>query len=257
MFDLTLWQWIVVGAAVVFVGIAKAGFGGGIGILVTPMMALVLSPAESIGIMLPVLCACDLAAIWHYRKTWDFRNVAMLLPGAVVGIGLGTYFLGKMNDNWLGLAIGAISIGFVARHAWQEWKKASASPFKPTLPVGASFGVAAGVTSTLAHAAGPVTAMFLLPQKMDRKRFVGTTVIFFTLVNAAKLPPYIALDYITLERFKLSAALAALFVPLGVFLGIWMNTRINETWFNRIVYVVLLLAGIDLVHKNLAALLGG
>jgi len=253
---LTPAQLAVAGMAVVFVGIAKAGFGGGIGILVTPMMALAISPKDSVGIMLPILCACDLTAIWHYRKTWDRRNVAMLLPGAVVGVGAGALLLGNLSDNWLGLSIGLIAVLFVLRHFWLEFHQTQSAPYRPNWAQGTGFGLGAGLTSTLAHAAGPVTTMFLLPQRMDRMRFVGTTVIFFTLVNGVKLIPYGLLHVITRDTLRASLALAA-FVPAGVFLGIWMNTRINEKWFNPVVYGVLFLAGIDLIQKNLTRIAGG
>lgn len=254
MIDLTWTGWMLAGLAVVFLGIAKAGFGGGIGLLATPLMALSIGARNSVGILLPILCAIDLFALPHYWRTWDRRNVAMLLPGAVAGIGIGSLLLGKFNDRWIGLMIGLLAIAFVARHFWQSRSKAASGVFRPHWGHGTGFGLAAGLTSTIAHAAGPVATMYLLPQGFDRRRFVGTTVIFFALVNATKLGPYVGLDMIRIDTLKISAILLP-FVPLGVFLGLWLNRSVNEKWFIRIVYIALLLAGYDLVQKNLAALL--
>ena len=51
-------------------------------------------------------------------------------------------------------------------------------------------GAAAATSSTLAHAAGPIIALYLLPQRLDRQLFVGTCAIYFFILNTAKLPPY-------------------------------------------------------------------
>ncbi|MCX7013207.1 MAG: sulfite exporter TauE/SafE family protein [Candidatus Sumerlaeota bacterium] len=254
---MSLAQLAVVGLAVVIMGVAKAGFGGGLGIVVTPLIAAAgVSPKLSIGIMLPILVACDLTAIWHYRRMWDRRNVAMLLPGVIAGIAIGSYLLGKFSDQWLGLSIGVLSIFFVALHLWKIFRRAEAEQFQPRWGHAHVFGAATGLTSTLAHVAGPITTMYLLPQRMDRMRFVGTTVILYTLLNGMKLIPFVELRLVNAETLRISLALL-LFVPVGVFAGIWMNKRLNDLWFNRVVYVVLFLAGADLIQKNLTKIISG
>ncbi|MGB0282895.1 MAG: sulfite exporter TauE/SafE family protein, partial [Neptuniibacter sp.] len=50
--------------AVLIVGISKGGFGGGLGLIAVPMMALVISPVQAAAIMLPILCIMDLFALW-------------------------------------------------------------------------------------------------------------------------------------------------------------------------------------------------
>ena len=67
--------WYLAAIAVVFVGIAKAGFGGGIGILATPLMALTIPVADAAAILLPLLIVCDVFAVAHYRKRFDRRNI--------------------------------------------------------------------------------------------------------------------------------------------------------------------------------------
>ena len=37
--------------------------------------------------------------MWHYRWIFDRRSVALLLPGAAVGIAAGTLFFGYSLDN--------------------------------------------------------------------------------------------------------------------------------------------------------------
>src|SRR5688572_21172971 len=71
--------------AVILMGLAKGGFSG-LGLLALPLMALVVSPVQSAAIMLPILIVQDVVTVWAYRRTWDRRNVLILVPSATFGI---------------------------------------------------------------------------------------------------------------------------------------------------------------------------
>ncbi|RJP25810.1 MAG: sulfite exporter TauE/SafE family protein [Candidatus Omnitrophota bacterium] len=239
----------VAGLAVIITGIAKAGFGGGVGIVATPLMILVVPSTEALGIMLPILCVCDWFSIYHYRTTFDAANLYRMLPGAVLGITVAGFFLGFISKNQednLQFWIGVISIAFVGYQLGKAWILKELKDYHPKNWHGWLFGVTAGITSTMAHAAGPVATMFLLPQNLGRRLFVGTTVWFFTVVNAVKLIPYFYHGMINLERISTSLVLLPL-VPIGTFLGVWMNKNLNEQVFNAVIYTILFLIGLKLI----------
>lgn len=50
---------LVASIAVLFIGLSKAGFGGGLGVLTTPLCVLAFGARDAIGILLPLLCAGD------------------------------------------------------------------------------------------------------------------------------------------------------------------------------------------------------
>ena len=243
MFDLSVGAYLIAALSVVLVGIGKAGFGGGVGVIATPLMALAMGEKAAIGVLLPVLCACDVFSVFHYYRHWDRRSVALLLPGAVLGVFLAYLFLQGMDERAIQVFIGVVAVAFVVYDVMRQRLTEGIRAFRPGAKWGWAFGAAAGITSTIAHAAGPVVTMFVLPQRFDRKVFVGTTVIFFTIINAIKLVPYAALGMFDL---KLSLALAP-FAPLGVGLGIWMIGHINEQWFHRIIYGILFVTGVQLI----------
>lgn len=238
--------YIVAGLAVIIIGIAKAGFGGGVGIVAVPIMMLVIPPHDSLGVMLPILCACDWVALYHYRSLFHRQNVIWLLPGVVVGIAVGSLFLGRIDEDNLKFWIGVMCLLFVVYQWGKGWLLKEMGDYHPVFWHGWTFGIGVGVTSTIAHAAGPVATMYLLPQNMGKCLFVGTTVILFTFVNILKLPSYFWLGMIDGSRLYMSALLLPL-VPLGVFLGIWMNKHISEAWFNRVIYIILVLMGLNMV----------
>ena len=240
--------WFVAAVAVVFVGIAKAGFGGGIGIVATPLMALVIPVADAAAILLPLLIVCDVFAVVHYRRTFHGRNIKLLLPGAVVGIGVGAFFFGYFsgNERVLQVGLGLLSVLFVAFQAARSAIFGLLEGRHPPAPEGVAMGAIAGFTSTLAHAGGPPVTIFLLPQKMPRDLFVGTTVIFFAAINQIKLVPYLGLGILG-SGHLLTILLLSPLSYVGVRLGIYLNRRFTEVWFSRVVYGVLLLTGIQLI----------
>lgn len=249
MFGIPPHVYFVCALAVLLTGIAKAGFGGGVGVAAVPLMCLVMpSPAVAAAVLLPILCLCDLFSIAYYRNVCDRRNLMLLLPGALFGILLGYLFFNSLigHKEGLRIGIGIITIAFVLFQVYREKILQQFSRFHPDWRHGLGFGTAAGFTSTLAHAAGPVAVIFLLPQKLERRLFVGTTIWFFTIVNAVKLIPYYFLNVLDLNNMRISLALAPL-VPFGVILGIYLDRTISEKLFNRVIYTLTFLTGLELV----------
>ena len=245
-------QFLLLGAAAAMImGAAKAGFAGSIGMLSTPMLIYACggnSPL-ALGMMLPLLIVCDYVAIVYWRGKWDFRNVRLLLPGMFVGVAGGSVALwlflrlgqlsqGKdLTNASLNLTIGLIAVAFVllqARRALGGGLKA----FRPGSWHGFVAGSAAGATSTLTHAAGPITTMFLLPQNMPKERYVATCTLYYWIGNQVKLLPYLLLGQLNSQSLSGAAVLVPAVVA-GALAGFFLHNRINQKWFNLIVYFLL------------------
>jgi len=239
-------SWGLAALAVLFIGVSKAGFGGGLGMLTTPLCALAFPPREALGILLPLLCAGDLFSLYYYWGKWERRNLRYLLPGVVVGVAVGVHFIGRFSPRQLNVAIGLIALAFVAFQVFRETIFRAEGAFAPNHAVGVPCGVAAGLTSSFAHGAGPVVSMFLVPQRLPKEIYVGTTVLVFTWINWIKLPFFLANDVITGETVRRSLGFLPL-VPAGVWLGVWLNRRLSERGFAQWVLVALFLTGLQLV----------
>jgi uncharacterized membrane protein YfcA len=246
--------------AVLFIGVAKAGFGGGLGMLVTPLCVLAFGPKTAIGILLPLLCAGDAFSIYHYWRRWRAENLKYLLPGVVAGVVIGVQLIGRFSPRQLNIAIGLIAVLFVGFHFFKDRLFRAEKVFTPNHWVGVPCGVGMGITSTFAHGAGPVATIFLMPQRLSREMFVGTSVLLFTFVNWIKLPFFCVdrsvLDWpvfaahalITPATLRTSAKFFPL-VPFGVWLGVWLNRRFSEAVFVRVIYAILLLTGLQLIFN--------
>lgn len=244
--------------AALFIGVSKAGFGGGLGMLTTPLCVIAFGPRDAIGILLPLLCAGDLFSLYHYWGRWDRRNLKYLLPGVVIGVLVGVQLIGRFSARELNLAIGVLAVAFVLFQLIKEAIFRAEGTFQPSHPIGIPAGIASGITSTFAHGAGPVVAMFLIPQRLPKVIYVGTTVLVFTWINWIKLPFYCldrevvdwswvpAQSIINRQTLLRSAQFLPL-VPVGVWLGVWLNRRFSETGFLRVIYALTFLAGVQLI----------
>lgn len=241
--------------AILLTGISKGGFGGGAGGVAVPLMSIFVAPPEAAAIMLPILCAMDLFGVHAYRGRWSRRHLAILLPGALVGIAAGAFAFGTMPADAIRLVIGGIAIVFAVNRWFGVTERVAArlatSPSPPGRVAGAFWGALSGFTSTLAHAGGPPFSVYLLPQKLDKTAFVSTSVVFFLVVNYVKLVPYGLLGQLNGGNLAASLLFAPL-APAGIWLGVWLHRRIPEAPFYRIAYALLFATGVKLVWDALA-----
>ena len=255
------WPSILIAAfAVLFIGDAKAGFGGGWVILVSPLCVFVLGPKHAIGILLPLLCAGDAFSLYHYWGKWRRDNLKYLVPGVMAGVVIGVQLIGHFSPRQLNVAIGVIAVLFVAFQFTQDRIFRAEGAFEPNHALGVPCGVGMGITSTFAHGAGPLAALFLIPQRLSKEIFVGTNVLLFAWVNWIKmpffcidravinLPVFSPVPLITRETLLMSLKFFPL-VPVGVWLGVWLNRRFSEKAFAVVIYLFLLLTGLQLIFN--------
>jgi uncharacterized membrane protein YfcA len=227
--------------AVILIGLAKGGFSG-LGALGTPLIALGIDPIRGAAILLPILIVQDAVSVAAFRRSWDGHVLAVMLPGAVVGVAIGYAFAASVPEAAVMAALGAVSILFGAYRLWVERGHEVAASSRSPGWVGTLFGVATGFTSQIAHAGGPPFQMWVMPRRLPRDVFVGTTAIFFAILNWIKVPAYVALGQ--LGRGNLLAA--AVLLPLAVassLAGVKLVKRVPVERFYTIVYVLMILAG--------------
>lgn len=234
--------------AILIYGISKGGFGGGIGIMAVPLMALAVPPAQAAAITLPLLILMDAVGLQHYRKLWDKDAIKAMAPGALAGIGLGSLAFGYFDDDHVRLLLGSIAVLFALNYFRPGAR--DLPPREPSMARGSVWGVVAGFTSTLAHAGGPPANIYLLPLKLDKTIFVGTMVVFFAGINLVKVVPYTLLGLFPLDNLLTSLVLAPLAV-VGVRIGIRLHSRVDQDLFYRLCYVFVLVTGLKLIHAGL------
>ena len=229
--------------AAMLVGLSKGGLPV-VGMLGVPVLALVVSPIQAAGLLLPIFVVSDWFGLWAYRREWSRRNLAILLPGALVGIGLGWITAAWVSEAAVTLTIGLIGLAFTLdrlRHTGRE------RPVRPAdVPRGLFWGLVCGFTSFVSHSGAPPFQMYVLPQRLPKLVFAGTSTVFFTIVNAVKLVPYWALGQLSLDNLERMAVLAPAAIA-ATFLGVRLTHRLPERLFFRLILIALALVSVKLV----------
>ena len=238
--------------AVLLFGIAKGGFGGGLGVLAVPLMALVVSPLQAAAVLLPILCVMDLVGLWAYWGKWLWPELRILVPASMVGIVAGTLLFGFMSPATVKVIIGIVAIVFTVHYVYTMRRRPdSALPYFPPA-IGIAAGATGGFTSFIAHSGGPPISMYLLRGPLDRTGFVATTVLLFAAINYVKLLPYGWLGQLSSENLMTSLVLSPL-APIGVYAGVWLHRRVSDRFFFRLMYVVLFVVGCRLLYDGVTA----
>jgi uncharacterized membrane protein YfcA len=236
--------------AVILIGLAKGGFSG-LGALGTPLMALgIADPVKAAAILLPILIAQDVVGVAAFRRSWDGSVLLAMIPGAVVGIGLGYLLAAQISAAAVMAVLGAISILFGLYRLWVERGGRIAASSDSPAWVGSLFGVATGFTSQIAHAGGPPFQMWVMPRMLPRDVFVGTSAIFFAIINWIKVPAYVALGQFTLENAIATAVLLPVAV-LASLAGVKLVRKVAPERFYTIVYLLMIAAGAKLLLDGL------
>ena len=229
------------------VGAAKGGLGSAMGGLIVPFLSIITDDVkEAVLISLPLYIVGDWLAVRAYWKTWDKQILLLTLPFAAIGVLIGTILLRDLSSEALRFVLGIMSlvIGIynLLRHRLQHIKYSSKNWH------GFVAGLFGGIGAALASAGGPAYSAYLLLQDIPPRIFIGTSAVFFMLVNLMRVP-WLWKDGLfgwdTLQQ-------AVWFMPivwLGVLVGQRFVNYINPLVFDRIMTIFLILAGIVLLFN--------
>ncbi len=237
--------------AVILTGLSKGGFGGGIGILGTPLIALAVSPVTAAAILLPVLLLMDAIGLYSWRGHVRWSIIWQMMPGALAGTALGWATAATVPDGAVRILVGAIAIIFALVQAFADWKKLQ--PTSESLAKASFWGALAGYTSFVAHAGGPAFQAYALALQIDKLKFAGTAAVFFAMVNVAKVLPYLALGQFTNENLLRSIGLMP-FAAIGVLAGVWLVHRVSQQFFTSTTQLAMIVVGSKLVWDGFVAL---
>ena len=241
--------YLVAGAAVILVGLAKGGFAG-LGAAAIPLLALVMDPVAAAGMLLPILMVQDIVSVWAFRRSYDARTLWFTLPGAVVGIFLGWYLTSVIPADAVRGFVGVIALAFGTYRLLPLLGR----PVKLSGPapewLGTIMGGIAGFTSQIAHAGGPPFQIWALSRNFPHLVFIGTSSIFFAIINWLKVPAYAALGQFNVQNMTLTA----IFLPLAILstlAGVRLVKRVSPARFNIIISLLMVLIGAELIRQGI------
>ena len=237
---------VIAGLSAFLVGASKGGLPM-VGVLGVPLLALVMPPVAAAALLLPVYIVSDMVGLWAYRKEYSARNLVILVPAMILGVGLG-WATAKITEEWMvTLLVGVVGLYYCASVIL---RKANAPPKPADVPRGVFWGMIAGFTSFVSHTGGPPYQAYVLPQKLPKMMFAGTSTIVFAIINLVKLVPYWALGQFNPTNLEVAALLSPIAIA-GALIGYKLTAILPEGLFYRLVEVALFLVSLKLIHEAL------
>lgn len=230
--------------AFIIAGAIKGAIGVGLPTTAIAILGTGLSLREAI----PLLIVPSLIAnIWQVVRGGAFldllRRFWLLNALACLGIWLGTVLLFRIDPSLLSALLGLVIITYSATGLFA---------YAPTVPshreailtpiVGIGAGLLTGTTGSLLM---PLM-VYLQALGLDKDRFVqaaGLSLLIGTIAWAASLAQQGAMD----ERALILSSIALVPTLLGMAFGQWVRDRLSQTLFRKIVYVFLLILGLNLI----------
>ena len=245
MMALEPWQWALAILAAAIVGISKSGIGG-LGVLAVVLFALIMPAKQATGTVLPLLCFGDLVASATYGRHAKWVHLRRLFPWTAAGVFIGYFALGRIDERQTRLLIGGIVLSLVAMHLIRRrvagHEAEHGAWFAPTI------GVLAGFTTLVANAAGPLMVVYMLAMRLPKLDWVGTSAVFFLILNLFKVPFMIDLGLIHATSFAFNLWLAPV-VLAGAWFGRKLVLKIDQRAFENLALVLSLFAGLNLLFR--------
>ena len=228
------------------IGFAKGGFGG-LGALLTPILALVLPVTLAVGVLLPMLIVGDVFAVTMYWKEWDVDLVKRMLPAGFAGALAGTFLLSWLSPDGLRITLGIFVLLLVAYKFLSDRIQAIRYESRPWHAPAAGF--LAGLASGMFNNGGPACSAYLLLQKLKARPFIATSVIYFAILNLIKVPGFLYTGVLNLPLL-FSLWWVFLFIPVGIWVARKTLTRVGPSAFEWIIVVLLTFSSLWLFWQS-------
>lgn len=244
---LPLSQWILIAAGAFIIGLTKAGLKG-VDMLGITLMAFVFGSKSSTGVVLPLLCVADIAAVIYYNRHAHWTHFWKLVPWMVVGVLVGVYLGKDMDEALFRKMMAVIILLTIIIVLVMEYRKSDQVPTSKLFS--ASTGVAAGFTTMIGNLASAFSNLYFLAMRVQKNSFIGTAAWIFLVMNLFKLPFQVFywknINMRTLKfDFMLLPALA-----FGFWLGVILVNKINDEQYRKLVIFLTLVGSVFMLLRN-------
>lgn len=238
---------VLICIAAFIIGLSKAGLKG-IDMLNVTIMAIVFGGKASTGIVLPLLCVADIAAVIYYNRHAQWKYFWKLIPWMAAGILIGVYTGKDLDEAVFRKVMALIIIVTVVIMVWMEIRK------KVTVPTNLLFvsstGLVAGFTTMLGNLAGAFSNIYFLAMRMPKNNFIGTAAWVFLVINLFKLP----FQVLYWKNITATSLLTDLYLSPALALGFWAGikivNRIKDDNYRKAVIVLTLIGSITIFLKR-------
>jgi len=237
---------LMASAAAVCIGLSKSGLSGTATLNVV-LMAQAFGAKASVGLVLPLLIVADFMGYYLNRHGGSWRRIWPMVPPAILGVVIGYFLLGEIDNVAARTVIGWLIIGLLGFKLVLDASKGTLEVLTQHRGFAWLMGICAGVVTMLANAAGPVMTVYLLSQRLEKKEHLGTFSRYFLFINLFKVPFSADLGIINPKSLATNLVLLP-GVVIGILLGWQILKRIPQKPFEWTLFILTLIAAMWLIR---------
>lgn len=241
--DLTPGFLILFTLSALILGMSKAGLSG-FGLTAVPLMALIFGARESTGVILPMLIAADVMAVWYWHRHAVWKYIISIIPWAALGIVTALITGNVINDNQFRILLLTVVWIMLILMVINDLRKKEVENVPNSRLFSILMGFAGGFATMIGNAAGPVFTLYFLSMRLPKKEFIGTSAWLFFILNTGKLP----LQVFVWKNINITTLLPGMIaipvIALGIFLGIRIVKLFPENVYRYFVIVTTILTSL-------------
>ena len=247
LFTYSVTNWVLILLSSFIIGLSKAGLKG-IDMMNVTLMAIVFGGKASTGVVLPLLCAADILAVFYYHRHANWTQFWKLIPWMIIGILIGVYTGKDLNETIFRKLMAIIIILTVAIMLALEFRKNVVMPVNKLFAAG--MALVSGFTTMLGNLAGAFSNIYFLAMRMPKNSFIGTAAWVFLVINLFKLP----FQILYWKNITLSTLKTDLFLLPALLLGFWAGlkivSKIKDDSYRKVVIALTLTGAIAIFLKR-------
>lgn len=228
--------------AIVFLAaLLQTTSGFGFALMAMPLFSLVIGVRAAAPLVAVVGFTLYAVNLVRYRRGFDWRVAAPLAVAAALGVPLGTWALNNLDERLIKSVLGVILIGYALYSLWQP-QTASLRSDLWAYPAGFLAGCLGGAFNT----PGPPVVVYGNLAQWPRDLFRSTLQALFLFSGSL-----VVLSHAVAGNLSRSVGLTyILLLPallLGVLTGSWLDRRLDDERFRKLVIVLILATGVLLL----------
>lgn len=231
-------------------GIVSGLAGFGFGLTVVPLLLMIYPPATVTAVVASLSLSTGWIVLLSTWRTIQTRTLGALIPGATVGVFLGTILIRTLDPSILKLIAGIVVLLF-AISVLRGWR-IDAVHHPLAAPVA---GVVSGTLGSSTGMSGPPVVLLFTTRAYEMQSFRGTITTYFYYVNALTMVLLIWRGIVGREQLTVVLQLLPTAI-VGGFIGRHLLNYVSQAQFRMITLVMLLITGATGVITAVRALVG-
>ncbi|HEB79947.1 MAG TPA: sulfite exporter TauE/SafE family protein [Rhodospirillales bacterium] len=232
---------VLLGAFLAAFAVGVVGFAGAL--VASAVWLQVMSPTDAVPLILATGIATHTLSLTSMRRAVSFSRLWPFLAGGAIGVPAGTWLLSNAEPRPFHLAIGLFLIAYSLFGL--------ALPRLRTVTYGGCWadgmvGLAGGVLGGAAGLSGVAPTMWSGLRGWPKEEQRGVYQPFILIIHGMSLG-WLAASGALNDTLAKNILMSLPALILGVWLGLRLFNRVDETQFRRVVLFLLLLSGVALV----------